>query len=134
MSELSTVVEELYDSIDFSHIGCDDKKGRLETAGTGIPFTIMTADDSCGGPATVYPGRDGLYNFSEAHNYVYLAYQQACGAQPAGECNNTDIELMWNRWQVRQIGTDIDTDADGCIEWSRPYNPNLTLTLTLTLS
>jgi len=33
---------------------------------------------------------------------VYLAYQQACGAQPPGECNNTDIELLWNRWQARK--------------------------------
>ena len=33
---------------------------------------------------------------------MYLAYQQACGAQPPGECNNTDIELLWNRWQARK--------------------------------
>ena len=28
---------------------------------------------------------------------------QACGAQPPGECNNTNIELMWNRWQARHL-------------------------------
>jgi hypothetical protein len=141
VSELSTVVEELYDSIDFTHIGCDDKTGMLSPTGTGIPFTISKADGLCGGPATVYPGKDGLYNFSEAHNYVYLAYQQACGAQPAGECNNTDIELMWNRWQARQIGSDRYSYSHRyrcryryryrCIEWSRPYNPNLALALAL---
>ena len=141
MSELSTVVEELYDSIDFTHIGCDDKTGRLSSSGSGIPFTISNAGDLCGEGATIYPGKDGLYNFSEAHNYVYLAYQQACGAQPAGECNNTDIELMWNRWQARQIGSDRYSYSYRyrcryryryrCIEWSRPYNPNLTLALAL---
>jgi hypothetical protein len=106
VSGLSTVVEELYDSIDFTHIGCDDETDRLTPGGTGIPFTILKAEsdyaDMCGGGATAYPDKNGLYNFTEAHNYVYLAYQQACGAQPPGECNNTDIELLWNRWQARK--------------------------------
>jgi len=80
--------------------------GKLSPTGDGIPFTFGTPNspkpDQCG-PATAYPGKDGLYNFSEAHNAVYLAYQQACGAQPPGECNNTNIELMWNRWQARHL-------------------------------
>eukprot|EP00964_Phaeocystis_antarctica_P057335 scaffold33928_cov57-Phaeocystis_antarctica.AAC.3 len=107
VGELSTVVEELYDSVDFASGLCDDKTGKLSPDGDGIPMTVGNAgslqgEDGCGVGATVYPGKDGLYNFSEAHNYVYLAYQQACGAQPAGECNNTNIELMWNRWQARK--------------------------------
>ena len=123
VGELSTVVEELYDSVDFASGLCDDKTGKLSPDGDGIPMTVGNAgslqgEDGCGVGATVYPGKDGLYNFSEAHNYVYLAYQQACGAQPAGECNNTNIELMWNRWQARQIGAETDryTDTDTCAD------------------
>ena len=37
VSELSTVVEELYDSIDFTHIGCDDRTGKLSPTPTPNP-------------------------------------------------------------------------------------------------
>ena len=105
VADLSADVEELYDSIDFTATLCDDTTGTLSPDGTGIPWTITTASSPtpgmCG-KATNYPDEDGMYEFTEAHHTVYLAYQQACGAQPPGECNNTNIELMWNRWQARR--------------------------------
>ena len=74
VSGLSTVVEELYDSIDFTHIGCDDQTGRLSPGGTGIPFTILKKEsdyaDLCGAGATAWPDKNGLYNFTEAHAHV----------------------------------------------------------------
>ena len=105
MTTLEGLAAQLYDSVDFKSILCDAATGELSPEGEGIPFTIGTASSShpngCG-KATAYPDADGLYEFSEAHNSVYLAYQQACGAQRPGECNNTRIELMWNRWQRRR--------------------------------
>ena len=72
VSGLSTVVEELYDSIDFTHIGCDDQTARLTPGGTGIPFTILKKEsdyaDMCGAGATAWPDKNGLYNFTEAHD------------------------------------------------------------------
>ena len=123
VSSLGSAVMTLYDSIDFTSILCDRTTGLISPEGDGIPFTIgMDTTHPCGrneggsgavlcenaefhnqcGKSTAYPGADGMYNFSEAHGMVYLAYQQACGAQKAGECTNEHIELMWNRWQKRR--------------------------------
>jgi len=40
--ELSAAVEELYDSVDFTQMLCDDKTGQLSPEGDGIPMTIGT--------------------------------------------------------------------------------------------
>ena len=105
VTSLEALAAQLYDSVDFKSILCDSTTGLISPEGEGIPFTIGTAASShpnmCG-KATAYPDAEGLYEFSEAHNSVYLAYQQACGAQKPGECNYTNIELMWNRWQKRR--------------------------------
>ena len=105
VTSLEALAAQLYDSVDFKSILCDSTTGLISPEGEGIPFTIGTAASShpnmCG-KATAYPDADGLYEFSEAHNMVYLAYQQACGAQRPGQCNYTNIELMWNRWQKRR--------------------------------
>ena len=107
IASLSSSVEELYDSIDFTSVLCDKTTKTLSRAGEGIPFTIGLPNSDhpnmCG-KATNYPSeKDGLYEFNENHNLIYLAYQQACGATPAGQCcNNSHIELAWNRWQRRK--------------------------------
>ena len=123
---LSTMVDALYGSVDFTQILCDAKTGHASPTGTGIPFTMALADTSnstseeevggtrCGDPdkphSVQYPegdadgmGGDSMYQFNEEHNAVHLAYQQACGGQPPGECDNEAIELMWNRWQGRRL-------------------------------
>ena len=126
VSRLGAIVMTLYDSVDFTSVLCDESTGFISPEGTGIAFTIgMDTSHPCGcrhnssrdcaaslcnnaafpnkcGKATSYVGSDGMYNFSEIHNVAYLAYQQACGSQEPGECDNEPIELMWNRWQKRR--------------------------------
>ena len=110
---LSTMVDALYGSVDFTQILCDADTSLASPTGTGIPFTMSLSKDvdgfpgRCGDPdkphSVQYPelGGDEMYQFNEEHNAVHLAYQQACGGQTPGECDNEAIELMWNRWQVR---------------------------------
>ena len=115
---LSTMVDALYGSVDFTQLLCDAETGHASPTGTGIPFTMALAENStsdraedlgtrCGDPdkphSVQYPeesaegrGGDSMYQFNEEHNAVHLAYQQACGGQPPGECDNEATELMWN--------------------------------------
>ncbi len=117
---LSALVDTLYASVDFTQLLCDFNTNRISPNGTGIPFTMSIDDTHCGSedrpnsvqhhdtgdPEDTSDGRvagDKMYQFTEEHNAVYLAYQQACGSQRPGECDNEAIELMWNRWQGRRL-------------------------------
>jgi hypothetical protein len=104
VAALTDLVDGLYNSTDFTQILCDEN-GNLSPTGQGIPYSISFDGSQCGN-WTKYPNEDDLYEFDEEHAAVYLAYQQACGSQPAGACDNEYIELMWNRWQARRLRTE----------------------------
>tara|TARA_B110001452_G_scaffold8039_1_gene7081 strand:- start:553 stop:2673 length:2121 start_codon:yes stop_codon:yes gene_type:complete len=101
-------VDELFESVDFASILCDEQTGRLSPDGTGIPMVVSLKGDYCGTQnnfSTQYPQWDNMYQFSEMHNALHLAYEQACGDQTPGACDNTAIELAWNRWKARRFKT-----------------------------
>ena len=104
--EFGYKVDELFESVDFTSILCDEKTNRLSPEGTGIPMVVSVKGDYCGtfnNYSTQYPQWDNMYQFSEMHNALHLAYEQACGDQTPGACDNTAIELAWNRWKARRF-------------------------------
>ena len=104
-ADLAALVDTLYASVDFTQILCDFNTSRVSPNGTGIPFTMSVDGMQCGSrdDPNGRVANDTMYQFTEEHNAVYLAYQQACGSQRPGECDNEAIELMWNRWQGRRL-------------------------------
>jgi len=152
-TSFAALVDDLYDSVHFTQLLCDFGSDRVSPNGTGIPFTMGLDDDRCGaegkaksiqhhdskeqqlkklkasGDDAVKGGEkdgDNMYQFNEEHHAVHLAYQQACGHQAPGECDNEAIELMWNRWQGRRLHPTVSYKGNKGFKGNQGFNVSST--------
>lgn len=95
--EISALSKELHAAVQYDTLMCDH--GSVTGQGRDIPFMF---DNASGCSNVLSPGPDGYFYYDEMIWIAELAFQQACGKQPAGQCNNKPIERMWAAWQGRR--------------------------------
>merc|ERR1711881_762547 len=91
------MTKQLFAAVEWDSLLCDH--GKVTGQGTGIPWIV---DNGNGCSSYRVPNPDGLYTVDEMLTAVWLAFEKACGGQPAGQCSNKPIERMWTAWQGRR--------------------------------
>lgn len=102
-AEIRNMTKQLYDLVHWENLLCDN--GQVTGRGRGIPWIM---DNATGCKAYWLPDQDGFYQVNEMLTAVWLAYEKACGGQPAGQCSNKPIEQMWEAWQGRKYRPNHD--------------------------
>jgi len=97
LQEIIALSDELHAAVRYDLLLCDH--GSVSGAGVDIPY-LMDNQTGCSDIISYMP--DGYYNYNEMIWIAYLAFQQACGTQPEGQCSNKPIERMWAAWQGRR--------------------------------